>query len=81
MEIISSETLNVRTWSDQHVNTNYYQFFIGNTYSYAADDYELFGDDVRGTSLFFTEGDCTQGEYMDILVEQVTFAIFKRIKG
>merc|ERR1719223_1139998 len=69
MQIISSETLNVRTWSDQYVDKNYYQFFIGN---YAADDYEVYGDDVRygGTSLFFSEGDCEQGEYMDIHVEQ-----------
>ena len=77
MLIINSDTLNIRTWSDQHTDKNYYQFFIGT--SYAADDIEVYGDDVRygGRSLFFSEGDCTQGEYIDILVEQVTFAIKK----
>jgi hypothetical protein len=68
MQIISSETLNMRTWS-----SGLYQFFIGNTFS--SEDYELHGDDVRGVSLFLSEGDCTEGEYMDILVEQVKIAI------
>merc|ERR1719223_214235 len=64
MEIINSETLNMRSW-----NSGLYQFFIGNPY--AGHEVELFGDDVRsGYYLFFSDGDCTEGEYMDILVEQ-----------
>ena len=69
MQIISSETLNMRTWS-----SGLYQFFIGNPY--AGHEVELFGDDVRaGYYLYFSEGDCTEGQYMDILVEQVKFDI------
>ena len=73
MQIISSETLNMRSWQ-----SGLYQFFIGDTY--AGHEYELFGDDIRGKSLFFSEGDCTQGGYMDILVEQVKLAITRKSK-
>jgi hypothetical protein len=69
MEIINSETLNMRSW-----NSGIYQFFIGNPY--AGHEVELFGDDVRaGYYLYFSEGDCTEGQYMDILVEQVKLEI------
>jgi hypothetical protein len=69
MIIINSETLNIRSF-----NSGIYQFFIGNPY--AGHEVELFGDDViAGYYLNFSEGDCTEGEYMDILVEQVKFEV------
>ena len=69
MEIINSEALNMRSW-----NSGLYQFFIGNPY--AGHEVELFGDDVRaGYYLYFSEGDCTEGQYMDLLVEQVKLEI------
>ena len=69
MEIMNSETLNIRSWK-----SGLYQFFIGNPYD--GHEVELFGDDVSaGFYISISEGDCTEGQYMDILVEQVKFDI------
>ena len=78
MQIINSEALNVRSWSGAYYSSSAYQFFLsGNNID---GDFEYAIDGVlqgagRITSLMLNEGDCTNGSYMNIVVEQVN--IFK----
>ena len=58
----------VQTSQENH----WFQLFVGRPYTDI--DVLAFGDDVRGgSSLFLSEGDCTEGEFMNFVIEQVHY--------
>ena len=74
MQIINSEALNVRSWSGAYFSSSSYQFFLSGNNIDGDFEYAVDGVPARAGSigdLDLHEGDCTNGSYMKIVVEQV----------